>query len=404
MSHPLLHRTARAGDLDRLIEIHLAAFPDPRPPEVRKRNFLHNALGPLEDLHVVERDGALVAHAFLFRLEVWFGGRRVQVGAIASVGVAPEARGQGVGTALLGQLHHASNARGDALTMLYPFRQGYYARLGYAPVTPTRRLALAPEAIPRGWEAEPGVVRAMDRGDRAGVVAAYTRAAARTTGWIRRPDALWDHLLVDERRRWSVLERGGKIAGYLHWGLEQAEPHARTDLVVHELAADDPTARRRLLGMLGAMRDQVATVVLETDADDALDRALVDPDRGRHGTMAVEHPLGEITAGPMVRVEDTIRALESRGYDESREGRFVLGIEGEDSVAVEAQAGSVRATPTDQPAGLILSKPALAALLFGGLRVLDAFQLGWLEVRDEDAAELADALFAHPPFFAIDRF
>ena len=85
-------RPATEDDLERLVEIHLGAFPDPRSNEARLRNFARNPLGTLSDLWVLVEGGVLVAHAFLFPLEAWFGGRRVAVGGIATVGVAPEAR------------------------------------------------------------------------------------------------------------------------------------------------------------------------------------------------------------------------------------------------------------------------------------------------------------------------
>src|SRR5689334_13749096 len=112
MATELRFRAATADDLDRLLEIHLTAFPDDRTIEERKRNFTATAFGTYGDLVVAEREDGIVGHAFLFPLEAWFGGRAIRMGGIASLGVAPEARGQGVGTALLGHLHVLSDIRG----------------------------------------------------------------------------------------------------------------------------------------------------------------------------------------------------------------------------------------------------------------------------------------------------
>src|SRR5204863_4265521 len=94
-------RCAAKEDLDRLLEVHLAAYPDARSAEERRRSFVANAFGPLESLVVVERAGEIVGHAFHHAFEAFFGGRAVKLGGIASVAVAPEARGQGIGAALL---------------------------------------------------------------------------------------------------------------------------------------------------------------------------------------------------------------------------------------------------------------------------------------------------------------
>ena len=139
-------RAARPDDVDRLLDIHLAAYPDARGVEERRRNFVANPFGTLDDLVVGERGGAIVAHAFLFRLETMFGGRVVKTGGVASVAVAPEARGQGVAGALMRHLHVASDVRGDALTMLFAFRYGFYAKHGYAQGASRKRLLVDPRA------------------------------------------------------------------------------------------------------------------------------------------------------------------------------------------------------------------------------------------------------------------
>ena len=133
-SQPLHLRAAREEDLERLVSIHAAAFPDARGRDARRRNFTENVRGSLSDLLVAERAGELVAHAFLFRMSTWIGGSELPVGGIASVGVAPESRGSGVGRALIRALHDELRKRGTALSLLYPFRHAFYRRLGYGTV------------------------------------------------------------------------------------------------------------------------------------------------------------------------------------------------------------------------------------------------------------------------------
>ena len=396
-------RPAKDEDTDRLLEIHMSVFPDPRGAEERRRNFHHNVLGGLDDLHVVEHAGRLLAHAFLFPLEVWVGGRPVPAGGIASVGVAPEARGRRIASRLLSHLHDVSSARGDAITVLYPFRQGFYLGHGYAPVTPSRRLAFAPRAIPRGWALPPSdlVVRSIEGTDREGVERAYLRAAARATGWITRPPRLWDARLLDERRRWFVATRGSSVVGYVSWALSQAAAHGEIVLTVLDLVADDDEARRALLGLVGAQRDQVHRVELEVDQNDPLDRALVDADERTYGTPAVEHALGVVAAGPLVRMADATRALLARGY--ACDGAVDLDVGGE-RFRLEVHAGQAQVSPTRAAAPLTLERSTLAALTVGALSPSDAARLGWLEAHEPGTLRAADALFTLPPYFAIDPF
>lgn len=371
---------------------------------MRRRNFASNPRGTLDELRVVEDGGTLVAHAFLFALGGWFGAREVKMGGVASVAVAPEARGRGIAAALLLHLHAESLAQGDAITLLYPFRQGFYARHGYAAVSPTRRLYLDPRAIPRAWSSAPegSRVRAANGADRTAIVALHHRAAARTTGHMTRPEALWDLRFLEERRQWMVLERGGDLAGYAAWTATRPEDHAPVTIDVHEIIADDESARRALLGCLGAQRDQVTEASLDLDMDDPIDRAFVDADAARRGTAELEHPLGALVGGPMVRVVETARALCARGY--FQDGALDLAIGGEAAFFLEVTNGAARVGPARGKKTLSLDRTTLGLIAFGGLRVTDAARLGWLAADDPRTLSAADALFALPPFFAIDSF
>jgi predicted acetyltransferase len=366
----MIVRPARDRDLDRVIAVHTSAFPDARGYEARVRNFKSNPFGGLEALRVVEDAGAIVGHACLYATEAWFGGRLVRCGAIASVGAAPEARRRGVAAALLEALHEESRARGDAITILHAFRQGFYAKHGYAPAAPYKQLRVSPRAVPREWK--PDGVRAMRAKDRAAIEAAYARAAERSTGFIARRPAHWEYRFLDERRVWLVVERERTIAGYVSWSLAQAEAHAETTMRVRDLVADDDDARRALLAAIGAQRDQVSEATIDTALDDPLDLALVDADQARFGTAELEHALGAIAAGPMVRLADRARALEARGVKSPKNQRSLADADDR----------------------------ALAAVLFGGVAPGAAARLGWA------SAKVAKALakLAIPPYFALDPF
>jgi predicted acetyltransferase len=414
----LRFRTATKSDLDRVLEIHLPSFPDERTVDERTRNFTANRFGSLDDLVVAEQAGEIVAQAYLFPLEAWFGGRAVRMGAIASLGVAPEVRGRGVGTALLQHLHVASDVRGDALTMLYAFRQRFYAPAGYGTTSSRRRLVIDPSSMPESWRALARARIRRARGDdKEGMRGAYARSAARASGWLTRSDVLWNRRLARERRQFFVADRpasegGGSVAGYVAFELVQSEAHAATKLVVDELAADDDVTRLALLGSLAALRDQVVAIELEVDDADPLERALVDSDGRRHGTNLVEHALGTIVGGPMVRIEDVPRAIEARGY--AADGALDIVVharEGETNGAGEDIAVSVRvagglaevSAARGAAAALRTTRAGLASLLYGALRPSDAVRLG---LADADGRTLAraDAVFAMPPVAPIDAF
>lgn len=403
----LTFRQACEDDLDRLIEIHQSAFPDARGYDARRTNFLANGFGSFDDLQIAEKDGLIVAHAFLFPLKSWFGGVPVGVGAIASVGVAPESRGQRIGSALLAHLHAVSLARGDALTMLYAFRQGFYHRHGYGPVSPSRRLTVSPRAIPQEWvaAAQRSEVRRATASDREEILRVYENAARRSTGFIGRTEALWERRFLDERRQWFVVGAPGKVTGYVGWKLRQTEPHAMTRLLVDELvAADDPT-RRLLFGAIGAQRDQATELEIDVADDDAIGRAFVDADGARFGTSDVEHPHGVVVGGPHVRVHEPALGLGARGY--LGEGTLSIDVDAAPRLllTVEHGRGKVGSYHRQRAAAdITVDARTLSSILYGALLPSDAKRLGWLEAKDDAALARADSLLALPAFFALDAF
>jgi predicted acetyltransferase len=402
----LVFRAARETDLDRLLDIHRSAFPDPRGTETRRRNFVANPLGRLSDLIVAEDSGSIVAHGFLFPLEGWFGGVRVAVGGVASVAVAPEARGHGSGGALLAELHARAFARGDSITLLYPFRGGFYGRHGYAPASSHRKLRLSPRAIPQGWAHDPvgaSCVRVAGPGDREPILRLYEACGKHCTGWMTRTNAFWERKLSNELCHWFVLDKGGgSLAGYVAYTLEQSEPHAPIALWVDELVAEDDAARMRLLGFVGSQRDQVAEVHVRVAADDPIERALIDPDQDRFGESGVEHVLGLIAGGPMVRLVDSRRALLARGYLAA--GALDIAVEGEQPLHLEVCDRMAAVTASRGGPQLRLGREALGAILYGGLSVSGAARLGLVQADDPSTVRVGDTLLALPPFFSVDPF
>ena len=176
-------RDARESDLEALVDIHWFAFPDSRGHDARVRNFRAKPLGGLSRLRVAydPNDGdRLVGHAFLLDLGLYVGGRVVRTGGVATLGVLPAARGRGVASALLHGLHEEARRDGMALTMLYAFRQRFYARAGYSLVSPSQRLELVPASLREVRDALR--VRHAAEGDRAAIALSYARACANSTG------------------------------------------------------------------------------------------------------------------------------------------------------------------------------------------------------------------------------
>jgi predicted acetyltransferase len=396
-------RPARPDDLDRVLAIHASAYPDERGESARSRYLTAPPLGEASDLWVAERGGAVVGHGFLFDLQGWFGGRTAPLGGVASVGVAPEARGRGVASRILEHLHGLALARGAVVCILYPFRQGFYRRFGYGVTSAVHHLRFAPGALAhlrRELDVEPALVD-----DRAAMAECRERVGRSGTGVLVRTERTWQAFLSEERRVWLVARGDRAVEGYVCWTVEQREAFGPTTLTVRELAAVTPAAWRSLWNAVGAQRDQVDEVRADVAADDPLDRLLVDADRGRRGDAWVPHDVGSLSNGPMVRIADVPRALAARGW--AAEGHVVLDVEG-DRFELDVGGGNATVTPRgrsfDVAPDVSVDRASLSSIAFGGIDLTQALRGGWATARDATVAARAAALFALPPYFSSDGF
>jgi predicted acetyltransferase len=406
----LLIRAGSEADLDRLVEIHSAAYPSDASFERRKRSFIQAGLGEFGAVRVVEREGRIVAHAKLHDLTVWIGGEAVRTGAIGSVAVAPEARGLGVGRWMMSELHAELEARGAALALLYPFREGFYAQLGYATTAPLVSMTVQARAIARAFPRaayDPLYdVVPIEGPWLLGARELYIEVARRGSGRLARSEARWLRVLAsDARHALGVVSRSDRsLQGYVVFTHECPVPHGRQKLIVQELTAAVPSARAALLATLGGQRDQVDDVEIFVPWGDPLVLAFHDAAGDRRGDAELMLPIGKLGAGPMVRIIDARRALEQRGY--ANDGELTLRCAGQPApwrVTVRSRRAHVTTLEPDAPCDIELSLPVLASMVASGVRPEQAAQLAWLTGRDS-AVRIAEALFAGPRFEVLDTF
>lgn len=384
-------RQAHERDRERLIELEGQGYPFESGQLELERAIFHNPLGELRDFHVGTLDDDIVCQAFLFRLRAYFGGARVKMGGIASVAVAAEARGRGAASGLMDHLHSLARRRGMPITMLYAFRQGFYTRLGYAPCSSRKRLVIDARAIPRSWNAPVRRARGADRR----LIERLHREVARTmTGVHERPKALWDLRLARPTR--IILVTDG---GYLMFEIRQEVHHTEAVAVVDELVATTLDARRALLGALGRMRDQVSSIEYEVAENDPIELALIDPDGHRYGDQEVEHDLGRLVGGPLVRLTDVELGLTARGYH--ADGAFTVALD-DRHLGVQVKGG-VAALGRPRGPELATGRATLGALLYGGLGLREAVRLGLARI-DAKALARVDSILRLPPILPLDPF
>jgi Acetyltransferase (GNAT) domain len=85
--------------------------------------------------------------------------------------------------------------------------------------------------------------------------------------------------------------------------------HGETVAEVNELVYADRGALAALLEFLRSQAGQVDRIELRVPQGSPIVDLLIDADSHRHGTRAVEHPMGILCAGPMLHLHDRARLL-----------------------------------------------------------------------------------------------
>lgn len=323
--------------------------------------------------------GRQVAQFHLWHYEIFFDGRRVPMGGVASVACLPLARGKGYVEALLARGLEHMQERGELLSMLHAFLVGLYRPMGWEWTGSQRSYSFPLQALPRDLEV--GNVREAGPEDWEKLRDLYETEASRYRGPLVRPPSWWRDRLQAATgfRHYFFLSEDPEPQGYLYLQLKEAR--------VRELVWRTPAAYRSLLGVLRRHRSQIETFAWDAPPDDPLWHYAANWDV----KTAWEPPFS-------ARVVDVPAALALRTVDASFAGRLTLRTE--DPLApwntgcwrVDTEGGAVQATRTGEEPQVTCDIGAFSQLFFGDPDAAALRHAGRLSVRDEAGFGLLQAL------------
>jgi len=402
---PALIGAARR-DIPRLAELWGHAFPGERTIEQRVRLLEAGGVyGGIEDAWYLTRQDRLAGALRLYSLTQYLHGTPLRMMGVAAVAVATDARRQGIAAEMCRQALQLGRARGDVVSVLYPFRPEFYHRLGWGLVGSLESFRFRPQALPAGNP--PARVRLADASARNAVEQCYARVATASHGLIQRSARIWDQHLAGGERHLFVLPAEDRIAGYLlvSYG-RNARPAARA-LIARELVAEDDVAYRELLGWIALQSDQWPLVRYDALPEEHFDLLLSEPRPPRfRPARTLWAPVAQRIRGPMLRILDVPAALQARAawpQATSFSGTLrVLDPElpaNEGPWQVRFDGARVSCVPAAAAATVDLEIPAaeFAVLYAGELGATEAVRLGRAS-GSADAGRLAalDALFRAP--------
>jgi predicted acetyltransferase len=353
-------------------------------------------------------DGRAAGAAMIHDLRQWWAGREVPCAGIASVKVAPELRGRGVGRRLMTTSLDTVAERGYPLSALFPATMPIYRSLGwelaggkYQATIPARslRTLVGPDkdvAAPPVSAAGAEVHRAGPE-DAAQIIGIIGRAhqGARDAGpltWDEGPFRQW----LDRPDLYSYLVGDDGFAAY-RWGGDGSHG----ELFVERVHAVTPEALRALWSVIASHSSVARTVTALTAPNDPFWWLTAE----RDATITKRSMW-------MLRVVDAPAAIAARGFRPAVSAAVALEINdsarpaNSGSWQLEVADGKGALTPAASPVArgstpLTLGARGLAAL-YAGTPVATLRLAGLAAGGTPDSDAALDAAFAATPYMVDD--
>ncbi|MCG5451280.1 GNAT family N-acetyltransferase [Micromonospora hortensis] len=390
-------RELTADDLDAAWELGRFAFgSDPqRPAQATATPAGLTRYGAFDD------SGRLVGKAVDLHHDQWWSGRAVSAADVAGVAVAPEARGRGVGRALLTALLRGAHARGAAVSALYPTVAAPYRACGWETAGVLRTVDLSTAALPRHRPASHLTVRAGTVVDLPAVADLYERVARYRNGMLTRRGELFDFFAADgglPGDGLTLVEADGDLVGYATWQRGRGYG-ADSVLTVDEALAVTPEAAREIVGVLGSWASVAPTLRLCPLDGDAVSVYLpLESARDHERDLWMHRPV------------DVARAVSARGWPAHARGVVDFGLT--DALAdwncgtwrLTVADGAAELTRVDGEADLRLDVRGFALLYAGAALARSVAQAGLLHHSPGVDPAALDLLASGGPAQLLDYF
>lgn len=388
MNRPLEVRDLAEEDLDAYFAIRAQAFGRPGAERASWRDCVAAD-------HDAARLGAYVGSKLVGGLRVlpggqWMSGRRVSMGGVAAVVVAPEVRGRGVARVLLFGGLEWMREREFAVSALHPASTRVYRGAGWEVAGDQETVAVRARSLAAIRIGETRDVAPAERDEWPELRECYARSARSRHGFVDRSESFW--LLrepAEDADGWFTYAVRGPdgVSGYVRY---EQEPSAAWGyrLRVDDFVADDLDSAASLWRFLGGHGMQVARVEIPGPAVDQLLLLLDEQDLG---TLSVNRW--------MHRIVDIPAAFAQRGYAPNASGSvsvavtdpWPMGTSGSWTITVGDGTGA--ATPAAD-ASIALDIGALSALSIGRFSVTTLAAAGRINGPRDEVVRLGDLLGA----------
>jgi predicted acetyltransferase len=358
----------------------------------------------VEELRVLEEDGARLGLLLARSQPVFWGGRPVPAGQVSGLSVGAEHRGRGVAGELLRGYLAEVHERGAAIATLYPAAVRLYRRAGWEYAGPWTLYVAPARHLPVGWP-DGYRARPVAADDPAPLQERFGRVARTRNGQVDRDADWWRHFVLGDRGSgqpqvflvdgpdgpdgWAVLAVGTDVS----WS------EVRTSVQVLDWGAASEAGWRSLLTLAGGFSSLEAKVLWKG------------PDPEPLALLLGEQDIRQVRQDRwMARVVDVPGAFAARGYPSGLRGRLTMGVSDDvcpwvdGTWTIEVDGGEGKAVRVGDDAELRTDAAGLAAVFAGYHDPRDLATLGVVRGLGSPEIEFLQAMHAGPKPWSPDYY
>ncbi|MGE5316171.1 MAG: enhanced intracellular survival protein Eis [Acidobacteriota bacterium] len=302
-------RTATAHDTEEIARLYAVSFPSVvKTIDEWCDDLQPNARRTFDDILVAAENGHVAGALTLYRHTVSVGGVQMKSGGIGGVAVLPEARMNGIAKTLMTEACTRMRATHVPLSLLYPFKQSFYQKLGYGLIGELKTMNVPSTVIPRFSERD-NVHPLVDH-ELGMLSACYDAFARRSSFCIARSADAWKmEVKRAHKNRWTYWchHADDGITGYML--IDEKE-----QLIVREFVYLTPSALRGLLGFLAVYKTH-NPLLIPYAPDEHFHLLCTDPvDIGQRMLFGLYPVSGQFGHALMLRIVDVHEALKQRTF------------------------------------------------------------------------------------------
>jgi predicted acetyltransferase len=316
-------------------------------------------------------DGKLASTYVIVDYNMFVRGTLMKMGGIAAVASRPEQRKKGHVTALLTESLKVMRENKQYISVLYPFKFSFYRRYGYIHCADYRWVISTPQNILLPKNFQPLEVKELTHDESYDIVHPIREKIGQKYNFVVFDDATsWKyHNLGKKSKIYGIIDNG-EYVGYFIFKREKTKGRWDIRLSFRDVIVDSMHARLTVLDFIKKHVDQCKdfrmNFIGDEQATDYFDNLWDGDDYHNHES-----------GGPMFRIIDIEKAIESLKFDNQLNVSFTINVEDEYApwnngvMKIDIDKGKAKVSRVNKQEADLQTEIRAFTQLFVGYRSLD---------------------------------